>query len=979
MNKNFLLLVVIISPILLFGQGKNFWGKTTINSISKKNVIDYASKAENPVYFNLDKKMLTTYLDKAPDRFKVSKSSLRIDIPNPGGEMDTFQIYSTPIMAEGLADKYLNIKSLVGYNIKNKAHTLSITITPQGFYGMTLGSEYGQTLINPYDKNADTYIVFSKKDASLKEGNSFECYVDELTNDNDAEEFSIQPKFIEDGVLRRYRLAVASTVEYSDYHLNQAGITSGSSSTTAKATVQAAIVVSINRVNQIFERDFGVTLQLIDNNDQLISLGDTNNDGYTNDDLSELINENKIQIDTKIGFENYDVGHVLCTEGGGLAQTPAVCLSGKARGVTGLNTPVGEYFNIGLLSHELGHQFGANHTQSSDVNENFETAVEPGSGSTIMSYAGVAPPNVQFPSDAMFHYISISEVSNRFITTTGSCAETVSIANEAPVIQAVPNYNIPKNTPFKLEAVATDANTDVLSYSWDQIDNDVVPNVPMPPESTSTSGPSFRTFLPTLSPTRYFPNMPTLLDNQYSNTWEVLPTVARTLNFGVIVRDNNALGGQVAQESTTLTVDDSAGPFRVTSQNTLENIWVANSTKTVTWDVANTDNAAGVNTQNVDILLSTDGGLSFNTVLLANTPNDGSEDIIVPDVVSENSRLMIRASNNVFFDINSQAFSIGVEFTPVYCEAGASDFGFSNIERVVLNSIDNTSPTDNTGYADFTNISTNLYTGDTYPVQVREKNNSVYEGDQVIVWIDFNKNSVFTDSGEKVIETAIFSEDFSIYPFGGNINIPNDAKLGKTTMRIRMNNANFGTSNTTPCGNSTYGEVEDYSVQITSTFNVSTSANPTVGGSTAGGGNIDFGESATVIATANTGYSFVNWTEGGTEVSIDAIFTFTVENNRNLVANFDDFLNVSDFESNSFYIYPNPSSYGQLNIEVDHLKNQKVSLQIYDIIGKQVLNQRPRVNSNGIIQVDASNLASGVYFVKLNHNKKQFVSKWIKR
>ncbi|MBQ0740875.1 hypothetical protein J9332_42040, partial [Aquimarina celericrescens] len=87
---------------------------------------------------------------------------------------------------------------------------------------------------------------------------------------------------------------------------------------------------------------------------------------------------------------------------------------------------------------------------------------------------------------------------------------------------------------------------------------------------------------------------------------------------------------------------------------------------------ANTDNAAGVNTQNVDILLSTDGGLSFNTVLLTNTPNDGSEDIIVPDVVSENSRLMVRASNNVFFDINSQAFSISVEFTPVYCEAGAS-------------------------------------------------------------------------------------------------------------------------------------------------------------------------------------------------------------------------------------------------------------------------------------------------------------------
>jgi len=659
--KNSTIVIFLLLSTFAFSQNDKYWQEISPGNLPKSNIIEYSAEVEDAKYFSLNKPAIQTILENAPDRLISSSSSQILKIPSPDGDLDSFEMFSTQTMANGLAQNYQQIKSYVGRNLNNKSHRVRITITPYGFYAMTTGSEDGDTFINPYNKSSNLYTVFSKSQASYNAVENFVCETldfEESSHDNIEADYTTN--FIEEGILRKYRLAVATTVEYSDYHLDQAGFTAGDTSPAGRSAVQAAIVVSIDRVNEVFERDFGVTLELISGNDQLISMGDANADPYVNDVSSTLLNQNQTEIDNVIGFTNYDVGHVLCTDGGGLAQTPAVCTSGKARGTTGLSAPVGEYFNISILSHELGHQFGANHTQSSNVNENFATAMEPGSGSTIMGYAGVAPPNIQGQSDAMFHYISISEVSSRFITTTGACAEEIAISNSAPAVQAIPDYTIPKSTPFKLEANATDVNGDVLTYSWDQIDNDVVPNVPMPPAPTSTTGPSFRTFLPTTSPERFFPGMPTLLSNSYSNTWEVLPSVSRDLNFGVIVRDNNSLGGQVAHETTTISVDGTAGPFRVTSQGgggTTVN-WNVNDTETITWDVANTDSFTGINAQNVDIILSADNGQNFDIVLVNDTPNDGSYELTVPNIVTSNARLMIKASDNVFFDINESNISI---------------------------------------------------------------------------------------------------------------------------------------------------------------------------------------------------------------------------------------------------------------------------------------------------------------------------------
>lgn len=651
--KNFILLLLILISSIAFAQNERFWQSTTVDDIAEQNLISYSGSVKTPIYFSLNIDALKSTLSAAPGRFSENLSAVTINIPNPQGGFDIFEIYTTPTLAKSLADDLPEIKSYIGYNISDKKHSLRITITPQGFYAMTTGSENGQTFINPYAKSTNAYILFSKQQLEKDILENFSC---EFLEEAEFKSKSAQglPKFIDDGILRQYRFGVASTVEYSNFHWQAAGVSAGAPDADKKAAVQAAMVVTMDRVNEIYERDLGVTMQFIGNNQDVIFLGNTSSDPYTNNDGFAMLNENQTVFNNVIGAANYDLGHVFSTGGGGIASLNSVCSSGKARGVTGSGNPVGDPFDIDYVAHEIGHQFGANHTQNNNCNRVNATAMEPGSANTIMGYAGICSPNVQSNSDAMFHYISISEISNSFVNNgTGGCAQTINISNTAPVVNLLSNHVIPRNTPFRLEAIATDVNGDNLTYSWEQIDNEIAT---MPPSASSTGGPSFRTFLPTTDPIRYFPGLPTLLANNYSNTWEVLPNVNRDLNFAVVVRDNNALGGQVSTQATTLTVDSSTGPFRVTSQNTSGITWLAGTSETITWDVANT-NSGTVNAQEVDIFLSTDGGLTYTTTLLQNTPNDGTEDVIVPNTTTTNARLMVKASDNIFFDINEEVLA----------------------------------------------------------------------------------------------------------------------------------------------------------------------------------------------------------------------------------------------------------------------------------------------------------------------------------
>lgn len=675
-----LFLFIILIPNLFLGQGRNLWSDANLDQINSNDIINYSYNIKNPIYLSLNKEAIASILMNAPDRYEVSSSSIQLELPNTKGGFDTFEFFSTQTMAEELAETHPNIKSYIGRNVEKKSHKIRITITPYGFYGMTTSGGNEQTFINPYARNTNTYVIFSKQQVRRDTLQAMLCKTSNPYNydiEGELAEFDTNSHLVSDAKLRKYRIGIASTSQYSSFHWQQAGIEASASEEDKRDAVQAAMVVSLDRVNEIYERDLAVTFEFIPNNSILIVI-DPAQDPYTNNNVSLQLNQNQTRFNQLIGSQNYDIGHIFSTAGSGIAAFESVCNSNiKAQGATGLTQPLGDIFDIDYLSHEIGHQMGASHTfnESCFGNRNDNTAVEPGAGNTIMAYAGVCEPGPQNSSDALFHQVSITEMKNFFNTFFGGCAEQISINNEAPIIETIQNYTIPRNTPIMLEAIAVDENGDDLTYSWEQLDNEIIP---APPSGNTSGGPIFRVFSPSSSPIRFLPSLSTLLNNQYANNWEVLPQVNRSISFGVAVRDNSILGGQVSTEVTSLNVIE-AGPFRVTSQNSPGIVWESGTTETITWDVANTNDSNGVNAQNVDILLSIDSGQNYTIELASNIPNNGSADVSVPDIFTNSGRIMIKASDNVFFDINNAYFAIDGEGGIVEdCEE------FSNNESIAI-------------------------------------------------------------------------------------------------------------------------------------------------------------------------------------------------------------------------------------------------------------------------------------------------------
>ena len=502
---------------------QNFWLSVDYKDVNTNKSFENDFILSQNNYYSLDKSSLINQLDLAPYRHEHVKSDLILNIPNPKGEFEAFQIFKTQTLSSQLAQKYPRINSYVGKSIDNGSKMMRLTTTPQGVYIMILSPNNGQFFINPINDKGQYYMSFLKSNAH--DLNQTNCELDEEAYSlvNYSNPNMHQSLGVDDGFLRVYDLALACTGEYAQFQIDQAGL--GNASQTDKiAAVLAAMTVTLDRVNSIYERDLGVSMKLIANNELLIFL-DSENDPYTNNSASTMLNENQSTVDTTIGFANYDIGHVFGTGGGGVAILGSVCNNAvKAQGVTGSSAPIGDPFDIDFVAHEMGHQFGANHTQNNDCQRNSATAVEPGSASTIMGYAGICEPNIQTNSDAYFHQVSIEEMFTNITSPFGSnCGELVGQSNSAPVLTSLPNYTIPYGTAFYLDVEAIDDEDDVLTYNWEQIDNEESSQPPMP---NSAQGPNFRSLPSKLESRRYFPDFNSVLNNNLQPTWEVIPSLS---------------------------------------------------------------------------------------------------------------------------------------------------------------------------------------------------------------------------------------------------------------------------------------------------------------------------------------------------------------------------------------------------------------------------------------------------------------------
>ena len=593
--------------------------------------------SDNPRhYFKADKIKLSQVLSRAVSEGQISSVS-QITLPVGEDSIQAFSIEESPIMAPELAAQYPEINTYKVYGIDDRYASGRLSMTSRGFHGM-ITSPRGTVYIDPGVN--DTYQVALRNEQTASQ--PFNCGV-ESHNHHTPLGFKTSPAFRTPGNLREYRLAVAGTAEY----VNAVG--------PGVSAAYSEIVVAINRVNQIYERDLAIRLNLV--SDTALLYTDETTDPYTNSNGTIMLGENQVNLDDIVGSANYDVGHVFSTGGGGIAQVGSVCdASRKAQGVSGFFNPSNDPFYIDYVAHEIGHQFGAEHTFNGTSgncgggNRVASAAYEPGSGSTIMAYAGIcAGESLQLNSDALFHAGSISVIDG-FTSSGGgsSCGSIEPVTNpNEPIINSGSDFTIPRKTPFVLSAEASDADGDDLTYSWDQMNLGTA-------TTTTTLGtdlgdnPLFRSYLPSSDSERHFPALGTTLQNKYDDS-EVLACKTRDLNFRVTVRD--AKSG-LAQDDVEVSVDNASGPFEITTFETARNLTPGEYQ--LDWNVANTDQPP-VSCSEVDIsLLAFNAGkTSYSEIALHNNvPNNGTYRISVPDVDVPVGRFKLQCSDNIFYDIS---------------------------------------------------------------------------------------------------------------------------------------------------------------------------------------------------------------------------------------------------------------------------------------------------------------------------------------
>lgn len=758
-TKFIVLIVLLVSGITLKAQ-KNFF-----NDVSEFGIKNPALKRviipKKYRTISLDTSSLKSFLKNLSVNKTFGSNGINvIQIPMPDGTTSRFKIWETSIMEPALAAQFPEIKTYSGQGIDDKTATLTLDWTVLGFHAMILSPVTTSVFIDSYTQNDKiNYISYFKSDFIKKEKFIEQLRIDSNRVKRLARPAEVQAKQCIGTQLRTYRLAVACTGEY-------AKAATGLANPTVAQTL-SAIITTVNRVDGVYKKEIDVHLVLVASENKVVFTNPNTDPFLLNFDANGgIINESQRVIDSAIGNANYDMGHTFSTGGGGLSELGVVCETNyKARSITGLSTPYGDPYDIDYVSHEMGHALGANHPFNSKLsscgggNGNNTTNAEPGSGSTIMAYAGICDADdLQPHSDPYFHAVNLDEIATYTINANGnSCAVKTSTGNTPPVVSAGASYIIPKLTPFILTGSATDADGDALTYSWEQTD---VGGTFGPWDAQPTSGginvPLFRSFTPVTTPVRYFPKLSDVINNT-TTIGEVLPAIGRTLHFRLTARDNRADGGGVCFGEMTVKIDttNAKNPFLVTYPTASGIVWNSGELRTITWNKENTD-LTPINCANVSIQLSLDGGLTYPVTILASTPNDGSQSITVPDNPTTQARIRVMAVGNVFYDISNNNFSIASS-TPTF------NFGIADTVKICSDA----SATGKIATIKINNYSTPItlsVTDNPGGTTVSFANNPVNPGDTAIVTLNNtntlatgNYNITVTGTSGSIIRTRVIT------------------------------------------------------------------------------------------------------------------------------------------------------------------------------------------------------------------------------